>query len=344
MKAVAKLKAGPGAQMIDAPLPKLTSHRVLVKVKATSVCGSDVHLWRWDDWAQRNFQPPRIFGHECAGEVVEVGNQVEHIRPGDRVSLESHIPCMGCPRCKQGQMHLCNHLEILGFHRDGCFAEYVAMPEICCVRINPQMPWEIATLQEPLGNAVYAVSESDVAGKQVVVFGDGPQGLFAVACAKAFGAAQIFAVGASPTRMEIMKMLKPDWILKSDETDVVSFVKEKTLGDGVDVVLEMSGAEKAIHEGLAVLHNGGTFTAFGIPSSSIELNLADEVIMKGVKINAIFGRKMFETWQEMARLLDSHRLDIRPIITHRMRLDEFLQAMELLTSDPVKAGKIILYP
>ena len=344
MKTVAKLKAAPGLELTEVPTPKITSHRVLVQVKAASICGSDVHLFKWDDWAREHLKPPRVLGHEGAGEVVEIGAQVEHIKVGDRVSLESHIPCLGCDRCRTGEMHLCRRLKTIGFEVDGCFAEYIAMPELCCVKTPPGMPWEIASIQEPLGNAVYAVTESKVSGKQVAIFGDGPIGLFACALARCLGATKIFICGASPYRMAIMKKLGPDFLFDATRENPVELLLEKTHGEGVDVVLEMSGAEQAIHDGLKVVRNGGIFTAFGIPAKPVEIDLAKEIILKGIRVIAIYGRKMFDTWREMGELLGSGRLDVSPIITHQFPIKDFSKAFDLLTQKPIQAGKVVLRP
>lgn len=344
MKVIAKMKNEPGFEMAEFPVPKITSHRVLVKVKAASICGSDVHLFKWDEWGREHIQPPRIIGHEGAGEVVEVGSQVEHIRVGDHVSFESHLPCLGCDRCRTGEMHLCRKLKTIGFDVDGCFAETIAMPEISCVKNDRSMPWEIASIQEPLGNAVYSVSESKVAGKQVAIFGDGPIGLFAIAVARCFGATRIFAAGASPFRMKIMEKLKPDFLIDVTKENAVDLILDKTHGEGVDCVLEMSGAEGAIHDGFKVVRNGGTFTAFGIPSKPLQIDFAKEIILKGIQIIAIHGRKMFDTWKEMGELLNSKRLDITPVITHRFPMEKFPEAFDLLTRKPIEAGKIILIP
>ena len=344
MKAVAKTKPAAGFEIIEAPVPKLASHEVLVEIKACSICGSDVHLYQWDSWAQTNLTPPCIVGHEGAGVVVEAGKQVKHIRVGDRVALESHIPCQKCSLCATGQMHLCRNLQTIGFGRDGCFAEYIAIPEICCVKIGNETSWELGSIHEPLGNSVYAVSESDVAGKTVAVFGDGPTGLFAAAVARSKGAARIFAVGASPYRMEMMKKLGPDLVVDATKGDVVEILTEKTKGEGVDVVLEMSGDKSAIHNGFRLVRNGGTFTAFGIPSGPLEIDFAQEIILKGIKILAIHGRRMFETWKTMLDLLESGRLDVMSVITHRLPLEQIEQAMQILAKKPATAGKIILVP
>ncbi|MDO8494702.1 MAG: L-threonine 3-dehydrogenase [Deltaproteobacteria bacterium] len=344
MKALAKFKAQVGFELAELPMPEVTSHRVLVKVKASSICGSDVHLFHWDDWAQKHCDIPRIIGHEGAGEVVEIGEQVEHLKVGDHVSFESHIPCLGCARCRTGEMHLCRNLKTIGFQADGCFAEYISIPQICCVKNDKSIPWEIASIQEPLGNSVYAVTESKVAGKTVAVFGDGPTGLFAVAVARAMGAAKIFGVGIAPFRLDIMKKLGPDFVIDATKTDPVEVIMNATHGEGVDCVLEMSGAEKAIHDGFKAVRNGGIFTAFGIPSDPIRLDFASEIILKGIQVLAIHGRRMFDTWKDMATLLESNRLDVSPVITHRFPMAKYEAAFGLLTKKPIEAAKIVLLP
>lgn len=344
MKAILKAGPQPGLAMREVAVPRVTSHGVLIRVRAASICGSDLHLNRWDDWAQNICTTPRVIGHEGTGEVVEVGPQVERIRVGDHVSIEGHIPCLACPRCRTGEMHLCEHLKMIGFTVDGCFADYVLVPEICCVKNDKSLPWEIASIQDPLGNAVHAVGESKVAGKTVAIFGDGPTGLFAAAVARSLGAREIFAVGVSPFRLRLMEGLHPDHLIDATKNNPVEIILDQTRGEGCDVVLEMSGAEKAIHDGLRSVRNGGDFTAFGIPSKPVTLDLAKEIILKGVRVRGIFGRRMFETWEEMGRLLSSGRLDVSSIITHRFPMDEIDKALELLTKEPISAGKIVLIP
>jgi len=344
MKAIRKMRAGAGAEVVEVAVPKPRTHEVLVKVVATSICGTDVHIYNWDPWAAGRIKPPMIFGHEFAGEVVEVGPQVEHIAVGDRISAETHIPCRGCLQCRTGQMHLCRNVKILGVDRDGCFADYVVVPEICCIKNDATLPWAIASLQEPFGNATYAVSASQVAGKSVVIFGDGPIGIFASAVAHAYGATTLIVVGMQPYRLNIMRGFKPDHIIDVTKEDARARIMDITGGGGVDVVLEMSGSPKAIHDGLHVVRRGGTFTAFGIPARPVEIDFAEELIFKGINLIAISGRMMFGTWVEVANLLNSKRIDISPVITHEFPLEKIDAAMELLNAKDIKAGKIILKP
>lgn len=344
MKAIQKVKPGAGAEIVDLPVPKHTSHQVLVKVKAASICGTDIHIYNWDQWAAGRIKPPMVFGHEFAGEVVEIGSQVDHIRVGDHISAETHIPCRGCHQCRSGNMHLCQNLQVLGVDRDGCFAEYIAVPEVCCVKNDKSLSWEIASVQEPLGNATYAVSESKVSGKSVAIFGDGPIGVFAAAVAKAYGATTLIVVGMQPYRLDLIKEFGPDHVINVLDEDVRRRVDSITRGAGVDIVIEMSGAPRAIHDAFAVVRRGGTFTAFGIPSKPVEIDVGEELIFKGVNVISIFGRKMFDTWHEVANLLKSKRIDISSVITHEFPLEKIGDAMELLNAKEVKAGKIILKP
>lgn len=344
MKAICKEKAVAGASLVDAPMPKVGPTDVLVRVKAASICGTDLHIYSWDHWAASRIQPPLIFGHEFTGEVVEVGSRVQHVKVGDHVSSETHIPCGNCSQCHNDRMHLCQNLKLVGVDRDGGFAEYVSLPKICCVKNDRSLPWEIASILEPFGNAVYAVSESDVTGKSVAIFGDGPIGIFATAVAKAYGAGKLIVCGMQPFRLNVMRQYGPDHVINVRETNPRDVILDLTGGAGVDVVLEMSGSAKAIHDGFSVLRGGGTFVAFGVPGKPLEVNFADEIIFKGIVLKAIFGRRMFETWREVERLLSSRRIDLRPIITHEFPFEKFNDAMQLLNAANVQAGKVILKP
>ena len=344
MKAIQKATAAAGAKVIDAPIPKPTSHQVLVKVHATSICGTDIHIYNWDPWSQGRIKPPMIFGHEFSGEVIEVGSQVDHIKVGDHVSAETHIPCGGCFQCRTGKMHICQDVEILGVDRDGCFAEYIAVPEICCIRNDKSLPWEVASVQEPFGNATYCVSEAKVAGKSVAVFGDGPIGIFAAGIARTYGATNVICCGMQQFRLDLMRQYGPDHIVDVTKQNSREAIMDITHGEGVDVVLEMSGAEAALHDGFAVVKRGGRFIAFGIPSRNVSINLAEEIIFKGIDIVAINGRKMFGTWYEVANLLNSGRMDVKPVITHTLPLEKIDDAMALLNAKEIKAGKIVLKP
>ncbi len=238
MKAVMKKKPASGAEMVRVDIPEIGARDILVKVKATSICGTDLHIYEWNAWAQRRIKPPRIMGHEFGGEVVEVGKDVTFVSIGDHVSAETHIVCGKCFQCRTGQAHVCQNVKILGVDTDGSFAEYVALPEENAWKNDKSLPPEIASIQEPFGNAVHTVFSEDVAGKTVAVFGLGPIGICAVAICRAAGAAHVFAIGRkNDYRLNLAKKMGADTIIKSNEQDAVKIVKEATDGAGVDVSL-----------------------------------------------------------------------------------------------------------
>lgn len=344
MQAIVKQDAAPGASYQAMPLPEMSSHRVMIQVKAASFCGTDLHIYKWTDWAASRIKPPLIFGHEFAGEVVEVGAQVDQLKVGDHVACECHIPCQQCYQCRTGSMHICQHLEVVGVDRAGGFAEYVAIPQISAVKTDVSMPWEIATLQDPFGNAVYSVSEANVVGKRVAIFGDGPIGAFATAVARAFGASKILSVGIQPYRMALLKHYAPDVMIDARSTDPVGVILDQTDGVGADVILEMSGAENAIHQGFKAVRKGGMMVVFGLPGRPVPVDFANELIFKEVIVRPIFGRRMFSTWALAQNLLLSGQVDLQPMITHTFPMAQIDDAMQLLTGTEAKAGKIVLIP
>jgi len=347
MRAVAKTKAAPGAEMVMVDIPRIKPNEVLVKVKATSICGTDVHIYEWNQWAQGRIKNlPQILGHEVAGEVVEVGSQVQQIKAGDYISAETHIPCMRCIQCLTNQMHICANLKILGVDCDGAFAEYIAVPEVVAWKNDPSIPPEFATVQEPLGNATYAVlgEDCDVAGKSMAIIGDGPIGLFAVGVARVCGVTQIFAIGKHPFRMEIARKMGADHLIYADKQNVVEYILDHTHGVGVDIVLDMAGSPQALEEGFKILRKGGRFTAFGIPSGKAEVDYANGIVFKGAQIHGINGRKMFDTWFRVRNLLASGRLDISPIVSHKLPLEEYEKGFSLMMTRPKVSGKVVLFP
>lgn len=338
MTAVIKKEAAPGAVVDQAEIPSCGPDDLLLRVRATSICGTDLHIYNWNSWAQTSIHPPLVFGHEFTGEVVEVGRNVDRFRPGDFVSAESHIPCGRCFQCQNGQRHICDRVEILGIDRPGCFSEYVALPQICAWKNPKDMPVEVASILEPLGNAVHATNAVDVRGKTVSIFGCGPIGLFTLACCRAYQAQTIFAVDINPHRRAMARDLGATEVF--DGAD--SHLRENL--SAVDIAFEMSGHSLAITNALRSLKRGGTFVAFGLPSTSVEIDLANDVIIAGRRMVGIVGRRMFETWEEMQRLLEGARLDPTPVITHRFKLHEFDQAIRTMKSTDIKCGKVVLFP
>ncbi|OPX38018.1 MAG: L-threonine 3-dehydrogenase [Desulfobacteraceae bacterium 4484_190.1] len=343
MIAVVKQKREAGAKLEKVKIPELGPEDVLVKVKATALCGTDLHIYEWSTWAQNaGIEPPQTMGHEFSGEIVEVGDAVVDLIPGDYVAGETHIPCGKCYQCRNGQQHICGNLKLFGVHTDGCFAEYTKIPAICACKIPTSIPPEIGALFEPLGTALRASLEVKVAGKNVAVIGCGPIGLFAVACSRAMGAANIIATDVVNERLQLSKELGPDASLNPEKEDVVDEILKMTKGVGVDVFIDASGNVEAIKQGFKYLRKGGEVALIGLPSEPIELNLGPDIIFKEAKIIGIHGREMFRTWTKMENMLDKGLLNIDPIISHRKPLSEFEEAFELIKTG--KGCKVILDP
>ncbi len=345
MRAVVKSAAEAGAELVTRSIPRPGADEVLVRVKATSICGTDVHIYGWNSWAAGRIRDlPQILGHEFAGEVVEVGSEVRRIKVGDFISAETHIPCRACKQCLTGQMHICNNLKILGVDCDGCFAEYAVVPEIVAWKNDPSVAPELAAVQEPLGNAVYCTLVEPVVGKSVLIFGDGPTGLFAAAVAHVAGASKTFLVGRHPVRMEIARKVGATQTLDDNRDDIEGTLLSETDGLGVDVVLDMAGTQRAIDLGFKMVRKGGRFSAFGVAGGRVSIDLNDGIVFKGVTVYGINGRLMFDTWFEVRNLLASGRLDISPIITHKLPLSEFAEGFELMVRRPKVSGKVVLIP
>jgi len=343
MRAVVKQRAAPGTAVCEVDIPDCGPQDVLVKVKVASVCGTDLHIYEWDPWAQGRVHPPLIPGHEFCGHVIAVGNEVTSVREGDFVSAEMHVPCGKCLQCRTGEAHICQHVRILGVDANGAFAEYVVIPESNIWKIDPAVLPEYASLLDPLGNAVHSVLSGDgVASKTVAITGCGPIGLFSIAVARACGAVRVIAIEVKESRRRIARQMKADLVLDPATDDVKQIVLDATGGAGVDVLLEMSGHPQAIHLGFSILRSGGRVSLLGIPSRPLEINLAEEIIFKGATVLGINGRLMYQTWYQMQALLKASHLDLHPVITDRLSLWEFDMAMQRMKSG--EAGKILLYP
>lgn len=343
MKALVKTLATPGLEFIEIKKPVPKKGEVLIKVKATALCGTDMHIIDWNLWAQNaGINLPLIVGHECCGEIVEMGEDVKGLEIDDHVAVETHIPCGVCLQCQIGEQEICNNLELFGVSTDGCFAEYTVVPAICARKIPKEIPFEIGAVFEPLGTSFRAVSKCEVAGKNVAVIGCGPIGLFAVASALYMGAAQIIAMDISDSRLQIAKKMGATTIINSSMEDVVQTVKKLTSGYGVDAIIECSGNTCAINQGFKYLRKGGKIALVGLPGVNIELNLGNDVIFKGVTIFGVHGRKMFSTWYALENALASGRFDISPVITHKMPLKDFEKGIDLARKGI--ASKVIFIP
>jgi threonine 3-dehydrogenase len=345
MMALRKTKAARGAEMQEIPIPQIKANEVSIQIHASSLCGTDVHIYEWDSWAQSRVKTiPYTVGHETTGQVVKAGSAVTRVKEGDIVSVETHIPCMHCKQCLTGQMHICNNLQILGVDRDGAFAEYLTVPEVVLWKNDTSIPPEYLSIQEPLGNAVHAVLKEPVHGKSVVILGDGPIGLFAVGVARACGATKVFLTGIEEYRLEIGRKMGADRTINVLKEDSVEVVKSATDGLGADVVIEMSGANKSMTDGIAMLRRGGRYCFFGIFHDNLVPTPLNDIVFNGGTFYGINGRLMFDTWFTVSNLLSSKRLDVTPVVTHKMPLANFEEAFTLMTETPKKSGKIILFP
>jgi threonine 3-dehydrogenase len=341
MLALAKTQAGPGAELIERQVPEPGPGEVLLHMEAASICGTDYHLFSWDEWAAENLVLPRILGHELAGTVAACGPGVSRVREGDLVGVESHIVDWTCSLCRRGEMHLCRNLRVIGVHTDGGFAEHVVIPEANAIASNGLEPAVVA-LQEPMGNAVHAAFVEPLEGRTVAVTGCGPIGLCSVGIAKASGAALVIATDTEPYRLELATAMGADLVIDATEADAVARILAATGGEGVDVVLEMSGSQAALDQALAFIGGGGRISLLGIFGQPVRVDLSNLVIEKGLRVYGVYGRRIYDTWERTQALLRAGALDVSPIITHRFALADWRQAFELIASR--HAGKVVLLP
>jgi threonine 3-dehydrogenase len=342
MSAVVKTQPAPGTEIRDVNIPAFGRRDVLVKVKIASICGTDLHIYEWDRWAQNRIHPPLIPGHEFCGEVVAFGDEVTSVKEGDFVSAEMHVACGKCLQCRTGEAHICQNVKIIGVDTDGAFAEYVVIPEANIWKLDTGIPLEYASILDPLGNAVHSVLAGEIAAKTVAITGCGPIGLFSIAVARAVGAAQVFAIEVNEHRRKIAREMKADLVLDPSTENVLEIMLERTGGSGVDVVLEMAGHPSAIRTAFDIVRRGGRISLLGLTSKPISLNFSEDIIFKGITIQGINGRRMYQTWYQMTALLKAGKLDLHPVITDRISMKDFSKGMERLKTG--EASKILVYP
>ncbi len=342
MLAVVKAKAAPGAEVREVAVPKFGLTEVLVKVKVASVCGTDLHIYNWDRWAQGRIHPPLIPGHEFCGHVAAVGAEVTAVKEGDFVSAEMHVNCGKCLQCRTGEAHICQNVKIIGVDTDGAFAEYVVIPESNIWKLDPAIPVEYASILDPLGNAVHTVLAGEIAAKTVAITGAGPIGLFAIAVARACGATQVFAIEVNEHRRNVARKMKADHVLDPASDNVLQYVLDHTEGVGADVVLEMAGHPDAIRTAFDIVRRGGRISLLGLTSRPISLNFSEDIIFKGITVQGINGRRMYQTWYQMTALLKAGKLELHPAITDRIAMRDFSRGMERLQTG--EASKILLFP
>jgi len=343
MKAVRKTTEGKGLELVDIPIPEPAEHEVLVRVKACSMCGTDVHIYNWEHpWSEGRITPPRTIGHEICGIVEKTGSEVTLVTKGDLVSAESHIFDGKCGQCRIGNMHICENLKFFGVDVDGFFAEYAVIPETNVWKNPSDMPYEVATLQESIGNSVNTVFSQDVTAKTVAVFGAGPTGLFATGLLKAAGAAKIIVVAGSELHLDIASKMGADVVIDRHESDPVKEILELTGGQGTDVFLEMSGSGTALNQGLKTLRPTGRASILGLPTKNVCLDLSRDVVMKDITVRGVYGRKIWDTRLTTSKLLSSGKFDPSPVITHRIKLDDFEAGFEAMKKG--EAGKVVMFP
>ena len=343
MLAVRKSKNEPGLWLHkETPVPQIGPRDALVAVTHAGICGTDRHIYEWDAWSRSRVKIGITTGHEFVGRVVAVGSAVSRTAVGQRVSAEGHIGCGVCQPCRTGNGHICEKVDILGIDTDGCFAQYISVPEENLWPVHPDIPDHIAAIFDPLGNAMHTVMAAGVSGRSVLITGVGIIGLMAVTISLAAGAGKILVADVSPWRLELAKGLGADVAYDSRDENWSQKARGETHDQGPEVFLEMSGNAKAIRQGFAALRNGGTAALLGLPSEPVTLDLPNDIIFKGATVLGINGRKMFETWYQTRGLLASGKVDISPIISHHMPLEEYEQAFELMIGGT--ADKVALYP
>jgi threonine 3-dehydrogenase len=342
MKALRKTHAGKGLAIETVPVPAIGPTDVLVRVKTTSICGTDLHIYGWDRWSQGRIKPPVTLGHEFCGVVESVGEEVTAVRAGDFVSAEMHVNCGHCHQCRLGEAHICQNLKIIGIDQDGAFAEFVKIPASNIWKLDPAIPEHYGAILDPLGNAVHTVLAGAIAGQTVLVTGCGPIGLMSIAVAKACGSSTVFATETNEHRREMAKKMGADVVINPASEDSVKKILEATNGTGVDALLEMSGNPTAIQQGFKALRAGGRASLLGIPTENVALDLVQDVIFKGATVQGIYGRRMYSTWVQMTALLKAGRVNLEPLFGEKVPLDNFESAFAKLQTG--LAGKILMFP
>ena len=338
MKSLVKAKAEKGIWLQDTPEPEVGHNDLLIKIRKTAICGTDMHIYNWDEWSQKTIPVPMVVGHEYVGEVVGMGQEVKGFKVGDRVSGEGHITCGHCRNCRAGRAHLCRNTEGVGVNRPGAFAEYLVIPAFNAFKIPDNISDDLASIFDPFGNAVHTALSFDLVGEDVLITGAGPIGIMAAAVAKHVGARHVVVTDINPYRLELAKKMGATRAVDVSKEDLKDVMNELGMTEGFDVGLEMSGVPVAFRDMLNKMNHGGKIAMLGIPPQDVAIDW-NQVIFKGLVIKGIYGREMFETWYKMASLLQSG-LDLSPIITHTFSIDDFQKGFDTMGSG--HSGKVIL--
>ena len=338
MRAIAKLTPGPGLQLTEVPVPKPGINDVLIKIKKTSICGTDVHIYNWDAWAEKTIPVPMVVGHEFVGVIEEVGSNVIGFKPGDLVDGEGHIVCGICRNCLAGRRHLCKDTKGVGVNRQGAFAEYLCIPASNAVHVDPAIPLDVLSCFDPLGNATHTALQYDLVGEDVLITGAGPIGCMAVAIAKHAGARKIVVTDVNPDRLALATKMGATRTVDVSKEKLPDVQRDIGMKEGFDIGLEMSGNPRALNDMIDNMAHGGRIALLGIMPGAAAVDW-NKVVFNMLTIRGIYGREMYETWYKMTAMIQSG-LDISPVITHRFPFAEFQQGFDLMRSG--KSGKIVL--
>jgi threonine 3-dehydrogenase len=338
MKALVKQKREPGLWMDEVPVPAIGPNDVLIKIRKTAICGTDLHIYNWDDWSQRTIPVPMVTGHEFVGVVEQIGSHVSGFKLGDRVSGEGHITCGHCRNCRAGRRHLCRNTMGVGVNRPGCFGEFLSVPASNVFKLPAEIPDDIAAIFDPYGNAVHTALSFDLVGEDVLITGAGPIGIMAVAIARHVGARFVVITDVNEYRLELAKKMRPDRVVNATKENLKDVMKGLGMTEGFDVGMEMSGNPQAFQSLIEVMNNGGRVGVLGIFPGPVAIDWG-LVCFHGLFLKGIYGREMFETWYKMTSMLQSG-LDISPVITHRFPVGDYLRGFEVMNQG--QAGKVIL--
>ncbi|GAA5442067.1 L-threonine 3-dehydrogenase [Microbulbifer sp. NBRC 101763] len=338
MKALSKLKSEVGIWLTDVEIPEPGHNDLLIKIHKTAICGTDMHIYNWDEWSQKTIPVPMVVGHEYVGEVVGMGQEVAGFQVGDRVSGEGHITCGHCRNCRAGRRHLCRNTYGVGVDRQGAFAEYLVIPALNAFKIPDNISDDLASIFDPLGNAVHTALSFDLVGEDVLITGAGPIGIMAAAVAKHVGARHVVITDINEYRLDLARKMGATRAVNVAEESLSDVMAELGMSEGFDVGLEMSGVPAAFRDMLAAMNHGGKIAMLGIPAGEMAIDWS-QVIFKGLIIKGIYGREMFETWYKMASLIQSG-LDLTPVITHQFHIDDFQKGFDTMGSG--ESGKVIL--
>lgn len=338
MKALVKLRPEKGIWMEEVPVPEIDVNDVLIKMKKTSICGTDLHIYQWDEWAQNTIKTPMTIGHEYVGEIVDMGSGVRNLKIGDRVTGEGHLACGHCRNCRRGKLHVCENTIGIGVNIDGAFAEYMKLPAENVVKLDPRIPDEIASIMDPFGNATHTALSFPLLGEDVLITGAGLIGSMATAVCKFAGARFIVVTDLSDYRLEIARQMGATLTVNPSKGETIEQAIEKLGMRGFDVGLEMSGSPHAFNDMIPNMYNGSKISILGILPNSTKVNWND-IIFKSLTLKGIYGREMWETWYQMEQMLISG-VDLTPIITHRFSIDDFQKGFDVMETG--QCGKVIL--